>query len=466
MCSWTAATMSGLRGGRRFEQEWKYDPNHPANLNIAPSWSRAGRQPQGGPELVQQDHATVSSTSKLVAEDRWQQDSAEDIEQWGIAGRIWEAAYLFKLYLCPPQDSIEFDPTCPLFANFGEPNGSDDVTALHVLELGSGAGYVGLSCARELDMYRRTEQASGSQTRRKARLVLTDLDNVVPLMTRNARMAGFSDPSSEDTPTQAAAPGSSSLDVLVRPLPWGSASHAASILQKDLSRIGEDQGRPPLDFVLCSDLVYFPHLLPPLLRSLLDLTQTSLASPSAATSPSSASSEFAAYPGPTVLMAYKIRSYAKEEAFWSALGVWFDVEIVSCRYTRPLSCSLSQTKEDLSGQNQEKEERRREGVWHRFGSFKADLNGPQAAPSDAEDGSWEEEQESSDDAYFLFVARRKPSTLAYQAPKDDDKLMDGFMALSHACDEVAAAVGQEELVRGQGGADFIEWALMGSMDMT
>jgi hypothetical protein len=165
-------------------------------------------------------------------------------------------------------------------------------------------------------------------------------------------------------------------------------------------------------------------------------------------------------------MAYKIRSYAKEEAFWSALGVWFDVEIVSCRYSWPRPSSQCHTNGKSSHQKHGKEEERREGAWHRFGSFRADLNGPQAAPTGVEEGDWEEEQEASDDAYFLFVARRKPSTLACRAPEDDDKLMDGFMAFSRTHDKAGDDLDQEDLVRGQGGADFIEWALMGSMDVT
>ncbi|PWN23628.1 hypothetical protein BCV69DRAFT_244553 [Microstroma glucosiphilum] len=434
--------MPGSRRGRTYQAEWEYDPNHPDNLDIAPSWDRVKSQAHHAPAGSREDESAIASTSELVAEDRWQQDSAEDIEQWGIAGRIWEAAYLFKLYLCPPRESVEFDPPCPLFAPHEEIRSKIEGSAnaaLRILELGSGAGYVGLSCAQELDRYRRSREASGSQSRRNDRLVLTDLENVVPLMIRNARLAGFSDACSNGGNTEAATSRSSFVDVLVRPLPWGSAPHAASILQKELYQ-------QPLDYILCSDLVYFPYLLPPLLRSLLDLTDPS----AAASHIPSQCPETAAPSRPVVLMAYKIRSYAKEEAFWSALGVWFDVEIVSCRYSWPLESPPSQAKGDIVGQRQDMREKRREGAWHRFG----------------EDAEWEEEQESSDDAYFLFAARRKPSTLAYKAPEDDIKLMDGFMAVSRTHDSRGDTADQEELVRGEGGADFIEWALMGSMDMT
>jgi hypothetical protein len=50
--------------------------------------------------------------------------------------------------------------------------------------------------------------------------------------------------------------------------------------------------------------VYFPELLAPLLRSLIQLTSSP--------------------PAPEVIISYKIRSLAKETPFWCAFGLWFE----------------------------------------------------------------------------------------------------------------------------------------------
>lgn len=46
------------------------DPNHPPNLAIAPSSLRQ----RDGPDSIPAS---------------WQVDTAQDIDRWGIAGRIW-----------------------------------------------------------------------------------------------------------------------------------------------------------------------------------------------------------------------------------------------------------------------------------------------------------------------------------------------------------------------------------------
>lgn len=52
--------------------------------------------------------------------------------------------------------------------------------------------------------------------------------------------------------------------------------------------------------------MYFPELLAPLLRSLLQLSRPPFAGPAA-----------------RVVLAYKTRSLAKEAPFWAAFGLWF-----------------------------------------------------------------------------------------------------------------------------------------------
>ena len=87
--------------------------------------------------------------------------------------------------------------------------------------------------------------------------------------------------------------------VHVRPLAWGDQDAARRILH---------EFRPT--HLLCSDLVYFPDLLAPLLHTLLDVTDR--------------------VPDAQVVIAYKIRSLTKEQPFWTALGVWFDMAWTQC----------------------------------------------------------------------------------------------------------------------------------------
>ncbi|EJD49537.1 hypothetical protein AURDEDRAFT_59449 [Auricularia subglabra TFB-10046 SS5] len=179
------------------------------------------------------------------------QDAA--IARYGIAGRVWEASYRLAAYL-NPASSNAFDPPCSLLSN----NGSRRV----VLELGSGSGYVGRHLARACD-----------------RLVCTDLEDVCGLLRDNLR----------DLPT-----------VDVQSLPWGDV-HAARALQSTV--------RPT--HVVCCDLIYFPELLAPLLRTLLALTDKD----------SGTAAE--------IILAYKMRSQTKEGPFWAAFGMWFAFERVA-----------------------------------------------------------------------------------------------------------------------------------------
>lgn len=366
-----------------------HDPNHPENLNIKPSSS--GRRQE------RQKNCSPTTTDDREA---WEIDSANDIERWGIAGRIWEAAYLFRQYLTPAMADVEFDPPCALFES---PHDKGEQKR-NILELGSGAGFVGIACAQRL----RDWHSSSSDHQRRDTMILTDLENVCDLMTRNADAAGFS----QDSHGKHAG-----VNVLVRALPWGSSNHAGNILQELTD--GKCITDHPLDFILCSDLVYFPELLAPLLRSLVHLTQ-----------PQHASSTT-----PPVMIAYKIRSLSKEEPFWSNLGVWFNVSTVSCRY--------------LPDRDQT-----HWGSWHRFGSFASDV-----------DGSNRSIEQDSEDDYFIFIAERKSSTFHFEAPTEDDKLMSGFMLAQEPDPLQDQEPVENRLVRGDGGADFLEWALMGSLSV-
>ncbi|OBZ62659.1 hypothetical protein A0H81_15023 [Grifola frondosa] len=146
-----------------------------------------------------------------------------------------------------------------------------------IIELGSGTGFLAARIARLL--HPDTDL-----------LIATDLPSVCPLLQKNLH----------DLPV-----------VQVQPLAWGNAHHA-SALATDLGLNIHNSNRPARypTHILCSDLVYFPALLAPLLRTLLHLTSPPFLSPSTA-------------PPMQVLLSYKIRSLPKETPFWSALGLYF-----------------------------------------------------------------------------------------------------------------------------------------------
>jgi len=150
----------------------------------------------------------------------------------------------------------------------------------------------------------------------------------------------------------------------VRPLSWGNLQHALGIAE-ELSNL---QDTPYLTHILCSDLVYFPELLAPLLRSLIQLS-----SPPFVATPS----------GVDVIISYKVRSLAKETPFWSAFGLWFEFAPILAKKTNP-------------GVGQE-------SPWQRFGV-------------------------SLEDPTFVFVARRRKESFEWQVPPSDEDLLQGAMA--------------------------------------
>ncbi|RHY94895.1 hypothetical protein DYB37_003280 [Aphanomyces astaci] len=128
----------------------------------------------------------------------------------------------------------------------------DDVLP-HVIELGSGLGLVGLACASLPAV---------------ASVVLTDIDDVVPLLEYNVRLNDLSDKAS------------------VKPLWWGtSIQHLFNA---------------PYDVVLLSDVVYDPFGYEPLVASLRDLTS----------------------PDTTILMGHRSR-HPQEKQFFDSLQLEF-----------------------------------------------------------------------------------------------------------------------------------------------
>jgi hypothetical protein len=227
-----------------------------------------------------------------------------------------------------------------------------------LIELGSGTGLVALEIARTL-----------ARAGRPATIVMTDLPEVCPLLEETAK-----------EPLHVAGSDSALMNettLTVHQLAWGDAVHADD-LQAMLARI--DHG---ITHILCSDLVcaslrshaalrslttwtqvYFPELLAPLLRTLLQLTVAH---------------------DPVLVISYKVRSLAKESAFWSALGLWFSYGPVLTR--RAASLAVDSQAED----------------WSRFGA------------------AW-------DEPMFVFVGRRRPESRAWTVPYDNRELLDGIGA--------------------------------------
>lgn len=293
------------------------DPNFPkGGLDIKPSFERYN-----------------SSTTE------WAKDTEEDIQAFGIAGRIWEASYLLQRYLTSPS-SDQFEPPCLDLFGYNHKN--------TIIELGAGVGLVGIHLAQQLQHYQSTH------------VILTDLHNVLPLLARNASKAGVFGNS-----------------VKVKPLPWGSESDAQAILST-----AQKESRP-VTHILCSDLVYFPELLPPLLRTLIQITAESSAV--------------------KVIISYKIRSLPKEEPFWRAFGAWFDFAPVL----------ISERKADSATTDQQQS-------WRLFGAKKSDMYALDHATSQLND-------EEAEDDVFIFVATRRPKTLSCTPVSNDARLMEGFM---------------------------------------
>lgn len=295
-----------------------------------------------------------------------------------------EAAYLLQRYLSRPTEStsaLQFDPPCALVVQ-------EESTGVRAIELGAGVGLVGIHLACVL-----REQGRGAETKGD-HVVLTDLDNVLPLLERNTERAGLMHGQNE------------TADVSIKSLPWGSTRHADAIMNA-LSPAG-------LTHIICSDLVYFPELLPPLLRTLIHLTSD------------------VHRPGPAaeVIISYKIRSLPKEEPFWRAFGAWFDFA--------PVLCSARNSTANAGQQG-----------WRRFGSRRSDAlgRGQETSLDGSDDG-----QEPAEDEVFIFVAHRRQETRACRAPHSDEKLMDGWLL----CQDGTQVQGK--------GIDTFELILMASLE--
>ncbi|KAF9920189.1 hypothetical protein FBU30_010021, partial [Linnemannia zychae] len=168
---------------------------------------------------------------------------------------------------------------------------------IRILEIGAGTGYVGIALAKRL-----TSDCT---------VILTDLEEVVPLMQKNVKEHGLLRRPCEQrlSDTAPALESGTELEttkgcawVQVEPLAWGNSDHARAILKAPDSELSG-----PIDIIIASDLVYFPELYPPLLQTLKEITY---------------------FGGPKVLFGYKERALWKESPFWEEFGRFFEIDVV------------------------------------------------------------------------------------------------------------------------------------------
>jgi len=295
--------------------ECRRSSNFPVDLNIHPSFNRCLV------DLGILDEIFGFDGQKLA------------IREYGIAGRVWEAAYTMISFIRPP-DTSEFDP--PFL------DAIRSQAQCSIIELGSGSGLV-------------ASLAAGMLQPGKDLFIATDLPEVCALLEHN--LFSSSAPEAGDL---------KKFPVVVRALPWGDRTEAISLGSAFFGK--ENSTSRNLTHVICSDLIYFPDLFAPFLRTLLDLT-----------SPPFFSELSDTLPGPSIFISYKVRSFTKETMFWTAFGLWFEFRPVLVR----------EKTEQKSGQ------------WRCFGV-------------------------DPDDRTFLFVAHRRPDSFHWTIPLLDQDLLSGI----------------------------------------
>ncbi|KAF9927016.1 Methyltransferase-like protein 21D [Linnemannia zychae] len=202
----------------------------------------------------------------------------------GVGSTIWDTAIVLAKYL---------EKSSVLTKIATSTSGSR--TKLNILELGSGTGLVGLAVARILS-------ASGI----KARIVLTDKANVLPLLEKNM----MRNPAA-------------GIEIETRVLDWESVSgikakpksmesahstvetESSSNTTSESSVDDSDLVSTEWDLVILSDCIWFPSLYPPLIGTLNRLIQPSLTN------------------NPQLIVAFEKRNFSEEMEFFAALGKTF-----------------------------------------------------------------------------------------------------------------------------------------------
>ncbi|GAA5812937.1 hypothetical protein MFLAVUS_006398 [Mucor flavus] len=206
---------------------------------------KLGNRPEGLCVIASEGAPSYLKTSSISLK--------QDIDTFGLAGKIWHSAYTLQALFDPErQDTIEPNHIIP--TQYYQETKTKN-RPYRILELGAGTGYVGISLANQL--------------RKPCQVYITDLEQVVPLIKEN--VAAY------------CVPESMGAEIIVDRLHWGNSTDA----QRVLSGGG-------FDLVVVSDCVYFPELFGMLLDTLLEVCDGST----------------------RVVIGYKCRSLEKEVGFW------------------------------------------------------------------------------------------------------------------------------------------------------
>ncbi|KAH9472568.1 hypothetical protein Pst134EA_003176 [Puccinia striiformis f. sp. tritici] len=208
----------------------------------------------------------------------------DEVSLFGIAAKTWEASFDLLDYLLPPplaNTIIEFDPASPLLSSTS-----------HIIDLGSGTCHLPIGIAKRL--------ASSTEASKNLKITVTDLPEVLPLLERKI--------------SSAIQEISSGPRISARSLRWGNTQETIDLL----SSIDVNHQEPFELLITCSDLVFFPFLFAPLLRTLLILTSPQYLPVRTSSSP-------------VIVFGYKERSAVKEFPFFSLLGRYFKLEPILSR---------------------------------------------------------------------------------------------------------------------------------------
>jgi len=215
---------------------------------------------------------------------------AEDVEAFGIAAKTWEASFELLDYLIPAErpgsaQEISVSEGSRPVSLYQPPSPLPQLLASRhprIIDLGSGTCHLAIGLARRLAQV---------HPNHPFKITVSDLPEVLPLLQRNISSA-------------------STHHISARALAWGDIQQTINLLNSPHEPISDL-------LITCSDLVFFPFLFVPLLRSLLILTSPQLLPPSCAT--------------PVVLFGYKERTAVKEFPFFSLLGRYFKLEPILSR---------------------------------------------------------------------------------------------------------------------------------------
>ncbi|KAJ9094565.1 hypothetical protein QFC20_006880 [Naganishia adeliensis] len=205
---------------------------------------------------------------------------------------------------------MSFDPPCSIFSD----------SAPVILELGSGQSLASLHLLSELHRLGNCRKNEEEREGKRAEVYLTDLEGVIPLVEENVerwrrkiRQNGSAcfDALKQDAP-DTTVQREAYVDVHAHPFPWGDTAAADRLLATS------GKVNMGITHILMIDLIYFPHLYPLLMSTLLQITQP----PFCVIDPGPRESEDGTT-GPEVILSYKSRSLEFEEPFFHSFQRYF-----------------------------------------------------------------------------------------------------------------------------------------------